>query len=254
MKPAPIWAVALLCGTLLGSGALWLKSPRNPSGAQQRVKTARENVEPKLKSLFRAAHARYPASQLFFQIFKAEREVEVWTVPSPGKAMVLLQVYPVAAMSGSLGPKRKEGDSQVPEGIYYIDRFNPSSSYHLSLGLNYPNSSDLKRSDKVKPGSDIFIHGSNVSIGCIAMTDSLIEEIYILSLDAHNDGSKKIPVHIFPFRMTSNNCRLYGSTNPSLSAFWSELKPIYDRFTQSKKVPDVKVGSKGQYQLLGDVR
>src|SRR5690606_11025729 len=100
-----------------------------------------------------------------------------------GEKFTLVKTYPVCSSSGLPGPKRKKGDRQTPEGFYHIDRFNPQSAFHLSLGINYPNSSDkiLGHSD---PGGDIFIHGSCVTIGCVPLTDDLIKEVYVLAVEA----------------------------------------------------------------------
>ena len=141
----------------------------------------------------------------------------------------LIRIYKVAAASGELGPKRKEGDQQVPEGFYVIDRFNPQSAYHLSLGLNYPNASDKILSDKQKPGSDIFIHGNEVSIGCLAMTDDKIKEIYLLALDAKPNGP--IPVHIFPARLSELKLKALAKTYaPVRVEFWRSLLPAQHAF------------------------
>jgi murein L,D-transpeptidase YafK len=99
--------------------------------------------------------------------------------------------YRICSRSGQLGPKRKEGDRQVPEGFYHIDRFNPTSRFHLSLGLNYPNLSDKRKSIHHNLGDDIFIHGSCVTIGCLPMTDGYMEEIYLLVVHAKNNGNPK---------------------------------------------------------------
>ena len=168
---------------------------------QQRVPNARKNVEKQLHETNENAKINYPPKGLLIRAFKHEEGLEIWASNEIDGEYILLKTYPIAKQSGVLDPKRKEGDKQVPEGFYYIDRFNPRSRYHLSLGLNYPNESDKVRSDKKQPGSDIFIHGSNVSIGCLAVTDEIIEEIYILALDVKQGGLKNIPVHLFPFRM-----------------------------------------------------
>src|SRR5690606_32704350 len=107
----------------------------------------------------------------------------------------------------------------VPEGIYHVDRFNPNSKFHLSLGLNYPNASDKVRSDKTAPGSDIFIHGSNVSIGCLAMGNDPIEEIYAIATKAKTSGNK-IRVDIFPFRLTEENLANQPEKYKAQLPFW----------------------------------
>lgn len=149
-------------------------------------------------------------------------------------------------MSGGLGPKRREGDRQVPEGLYVIDRFNPDSAYHLSLGIDYPNASDRVRSDPKNPGSDIFIHGSDVSIGCLAMTDPVIEEVYAMAVRAREAGQRRIRVDIFPFRMEPGEVAGRGGEH---SGLWAELEPFYQAFESSRTVPGFRVGAGGAYEL-----
>ena len=160
------------------------------------------------------------------------------------KKYQLVTTYDVCKSSGDLGAKRREGDYQVPEGCYFIDRYNPKSSYHLSLGLNYPNASDKILSDKAAPGSDIFIHGRCVTVGCLPMTDDKIKEIYLFAEFATRSGQEKIPVHIFPFKMTDENI---ANGNTQHQDFWRNLKGCYDYFETNHKVVSVKVDSEGKY-------
>lgn len=212
-----------------------------------RVQAARERAGAAAKQLCLDAGLKYPLQRIFFRAIKDERVLEVWGADSGRSKFKLIHTYPIAAMSGKLGPKRKEGDLQVPEGFYHIDRFNPKSRFLLSLGLNYPNASDRILSDKKKPGGDIFIHGNAVSIGCLAMTDPKIEEIYLLALSARDSGQTKIPVHVFPFRMTTE--KLAANRTSKHFGFWQALKPGYDAFQSARQVPSIRVDSKGKYSL-----
>ena len=124
---------------------------------------------------------------IYFRAFKSEKILELYVQDSM-KQYILFHSYPICAASGALGAKRREGDKQVPEGVYHINRFNPKSDYHLSLGLDYPNPSDLRFCDATKPGGDIFIHGGCASIGCLAMTDDAIKELYLLAQAAKEKG------------------------------------------------------------------
>jgi murein L,D-transpeptidase YafK len=158
--------------------------------------------------------------------------------------------YDVCSRSGQLGPKRKQGDGQVPEGFYHIDRFNPTSSFYLSLGLNYPNLADKRKSKASNLGGDIFIHGSCVTIGCLPMTDDFIKEIYLLAVYAHNNGQNKIPVYVFPFKMTEQNMTAYKSKykdNKDLISFWDNLKIGYDKFVKDSEELNIKVTENGDY-------
>jgi murein L,D-transpeptidase YafK len=161
-----------------------------------------------------------------------------------------IRSYDVCSRSGQLGPKRQQGDGQVPEGFYHIDRFNPSSSFYLSLGLNYPNLADKRKSKARDLGEDIFIHGSCVTIGCLPMTDNFIKEIYLLAVYARNNGQHKIPVYIFPFRMTDQNMITYKAKykeNKELISFWDNLKIGYDKFIKDSKELNINVTENGDY-------
>lgn len=184
--------------------------------------------------------------QLFIRVFKNEGILELW-IKEKSK-FEIYKSYPICKKSGELGPKRKEGDKQVPEGVYRIDRFNPNSSYHLSLGLNYPNKSDLLRGDQSSPGSDIFIHGKCVTIGCIPLTDKIIDEVYYISELAKKRGQESIYVHIFPGIMDSIEFEKV-MINSDWAAFWNELMPIYLYFENKKEIPYVLIDSSGKYSV-----
>ncbi|HEX3443714.1 MAG TPA: L,D-transpeptidase family protein, partial [Chthoniobacterales bacterium] len=164
---------------------------------EDRVLVARQRVVPILAQRFAAAGLSYPASSIFFRVHKFEREFEVWARNENQQSYRLVHTYPILGASGRPGPKRREGDRQVPEGFYHVDRFNPTSEFHLSLRINYPNAADRKKSDPVAPGSDIYIHGGERSAGCLAMGDDAIEEVYV----AAEDSNQPVPIAIFPARM-----------------------------------------------------
>lgn len=215
-----------------------------------RVAEARLEKSEYLISLFNSKGINFNASfDLFFRAFKIEKELEIWGKDNEGDRFVLLKKYTVCAASGGLGPKRKEGDRQVPEGVYHVNRFNPKSKFHLSLGLNYPNEADLYFSDKEQPGSDIFIHGSCVSIGCLAMNDERIKEIYLMAAQAKKYGQEKIPVHIFPMKMKGPKWEKKCNEMPELISFWRNLKTVFDFFEKEKQLPKVRVGAGGAYKV-----
>ena len=167
---------------------------------------------------------------IFIRAFKLEEKLEVWGKDKESRKFKLITSFPFCHSSGYLGPKRRRGDYQIPEGFYEIDRFNPESNFHLSLGVNYPNASDKIKSDATKLGGDIFIHGSCVTVGCIPITDDWIEEVYILAVEAKNNGQLSIPVHIFPSRLNENNYQELIKDYPNYKSFWSNLKEGYDYF------------------------
>jgi len=182
--------------------------------------------------------------------YKAEQQLTIHVKRKGEDRYQALVTYPVCALSGNLGPKRKQGDRQIPEGLYHIDRFNPSSNFYLSLGLNYPNESDKKKSTASRLGGDIFIHGDCVTIGCLPMTDDLIKEIYLYAIHARNNGQQKIPVYIFPFKMNETNMDRYSNryrNNPGLIDFWKDLQQAYLLFENEKKQLPVKISEAGNY-------
>lgn len=185
---------------------------------------------------------------IFLRAFKKEQELEVWVSDTEQKGFQHLLTYPICKNSGTLGPKRKEGDLQVPEGLYHIDRMNPNSAYHLSMGLNYPNASDRIRGDQDEPGSDIFIHGGCVTVGCLPMTNPKIEELYELVTQAQANGQYHVPVHIFPARMDDPHFQSSLQDSPH-SSFWSELLPLYQYFEQQQQVPNFTIDETGAYHL-----
>lgn len=246
--------VVFLIALLVGGALLYPVIARNRStiqdltvGPEERVARARELRGADVRQMAERAGLPTPIPNVFFRAFKEERELELWGASTSAGPYVKVQTWPIAGMSGDLGPKRREGDRQVPEGVYFIDRFNPRSDFRLSLGLNYPNSSDRIRSDREKPGSDIFIHGDVRSIGCLAMTDAEIDAIYLVALDAKGAGQDVIPVHIFPFRMTPE--RMARAANDPNAPFWRELQPIYDAFETNRRVPQIRVEPDGAYRL-----
>ncbi len=218
-----------------------------------RVARAKEEKLAKLQADLRSIGVNALAPfEVFFRAFKNEKQLEVWVKQQQGAIFQLFKTYPICQASGSLGPKLKQGDKQVPEGFYVINRFNPKSKFHLSLGLNYPNESDLVRADSVQPGGDIFIHGDCVSIGCLAMTDDFIKEIYVLALLVKEAGQQQINVHIFPARLTNGNLDNLIADKPDLAEFWKELFPVFQYFELKKMLPELTVLPTGAYQLIED--
>lgn len=215
-----------------------------------RVKDAYEDKEKDVKAFFTQKNLSYQGFHLFIRAFKKEQLLEVWVKEKNKDAFQLLHTYAFCASSGSLGPKRKEGDYQIPEGVYHINHFNPKSNFHLSLGVSYPNASDKIRSDPKHPGGAIYVHGNCVTVGCIPITDEKIKELYILAVEARNNGQAKIPIHIFPARLNEaglNNLKQGYASTPELVGFWENLVSVYQNFEKEKKLRAVKVNKKGEY-------
>ena len=170
---------------------------------------------------------------VFVRVIKESSELELWLRPSTSSAFRLYKTWHIARWSGTLGPKTKEGDRQAPEGFYAFNakHLNPRSSYHLSFNIGYPNALDQALG---RTGSLIMVHGSNVSVGCFAMTDPVIEEIYLIVEAALTAGQPEIAVHCFPFRMTTERLATADTTHRD---FWLNLKEGWDRFEQSHMPP-----------------
>ncbi|SFO67718.1 L,D-transpeptidase catalytic domain [Chitinophaga sp. YR627] len=216
-----------------------------------KVGTAYRDKEEQLKEEFQKKGLTYPAKYIFIRSFKLDSELEIWVKNKASDTFRLFKSYRVCTLSGKMGPKRKEGDRQVPEGFYYINDFNPNSSYHLSLGLNYPNFADKILSDPKKPGGEIYIHGSCLTIGCIPLTDDIIEEVYVMAVNAKNSGQDFIPVHVFPVKFGNIRSMEYLGNftlkDNSSEKFWVDLKYAYDYFEAHHKLPVVLVDEKGKY-------
>src|SRR5687767_6631275 len=216
-----------------------------------RTSEALKRKEDTLRKQFAAKGLQWPARYMYIRSFKYDSQLEIWVKNTAKEPFRLFKTYKVCALARTLGPKRMEGDYQVPEGFYYINEFNPRSTYYLSLGLNYPNASDKILSDSIRPGGDIYIHGSCVTVGCIPVTDPQIEEIYVLAAHAKDQGQDFIPVHIFPIRFSNKKSVEYLSqlakTDPDLKVFADRLESVYEHFEITRQLPVIMTNSQGDY-------
>ncbi len=219
----------------------------------QRPAEAMSRKENTLQKEFEAKGLTWPAKFVYVRSFKYDSQLEVWVKNERKDFYKLFKTYKVCALAGTMGPKRMEGDYQVPEGFYYINQFNPKSNYYLSLGLNYPNLSDRILADANQPGGDIFIHGSCVTIGCIPLTDQFIEEVYLITAHAKDLGQDFIPVHIFPIRYNVRRSAEYldklTKDDKQLKDFSSRLEDAFYFFEKNKQLPVVLVSEKGEYYV-----
>ena len=181
-----------------------------------------------------------PQAPIFIRVFKEESELEIWKQRDDGR-FYHLKTYPICNWSGDLGPKTKQGDKQAPEGFYAVTReqMKPDSKYHLALNLGYPNAYDKAHR---RTGEFLMIHGSCKSVGCYAMTDALIEEIYAIARESFLGGHDSVHVHAFPFRMTPENMARHA--NHEAYQFWATLKEGYDYFELTRQSPTVAVCSR----------
>jgi murein L,D-transpeptidase YafK len=174
-----------------------LQTAKGRKTVQQRLEQYGQTVRKRLLPYFETAKIPYPPRKVIFVGLKHEKTLEVWAYDKENR-FKLIRTYPILAASGRLGPKLKEGDRQVPEGPYRIESLNPNSMFHLSLRINYPNEFDrqqAKRENRTNLGGDIMIHGSNASIGCLAMGDQTAEDLFVLAAET---GIEHISVILSP--------------------------------------------------------
>lgn len=185
-------------------------------------------------------------SSIYIQIFKQEGVLELYQKTPTGKYS-LSKTYPICKFSGGLGPKKIEGDLKSPEGFYQItpEQLNPNSRYYRSINIGFPNEFDKAQGYS---GSYLMIHGSCVSVGCYAMTDEYMGEIYQTVENALRNGQSTINVSIYPFKMTKENMLRYR--NSSHYAFWQQLQPAYEYFNHTGRPAQVSVNY-GRYAVVG---
>lgn len=181
--------------------------------------------------LFAKVGVDYPPKQLALIAYKDTKLLDLW-VSNGNDEYKYLITYPIQATSGELGPKLQEGDRQVPEGLYRIDGFNPNSSFHLSMKINYPNEFDLKYANaegRDEPGTNIFIHGRAASIGCLAMGDSVIEKLFTL---VYKTGESNTQVLISPTDPSINKLVISDNSPDWLPELYENIKVQYARITK----------------------
>ena len=190
------------------------------------------STKSKLNPYFTKAKVSYPPKEVTLIALKQEKKLELWARDSG--EFRFIRNYNIQAASGVAGPKLRQGDKQVPEGIYRIAGLNPNSHYHLSMKINYPNEFDLfhaGQEGRIAPGSDIFIHGKAVSIGCLAMGDEVIDELFVLTAQV---GAENVKVVIAPHDLRNHPLKSESKSLPRwtpvlYSIISQEMKPYYRR-------------------------
>ncbi len=236
----------LLVVLLIPVLALQTSSFKQSQMKYARVKAAYDSKWSTLQADLKRAGLDAQDFDLYLRAFKNEQELQVWMKKKSDNTYKLFRTYDICASSGTLGPKRKEGDGQVPEGFYKLDLFNPTSNYYLSLRVSYPNASDMILKDGKNAGGAIMMHGNCVTIGCLPMTDDKIKELYVLCVEAQN-RQRPLNIDIFPAKLSDANLKTLSSSYPQHAAFWSRLKPRYTWFEQHKSFPRVVIDKKGNY-------
>jgi murein L,D-transpeptidase YafK len=218
----------------------------------QRVWNARLSSDEALKQAFGKLNLQYPPKFIYWRAFKKEKQMELWAADSSHHRYKLVKTYSIVNMSGTLGPKRMEGDFQVPEGYYHINQYNPYSNFYLSYKVSYPNCSDSILGQKGNYGGQIYVHGDSLTIGCMPMSDQVIKELYWCNIQAQNnkDTNYHIPIHIYPCRLHSGNwayLKSYFNFDPKRLDFWKNLQEGYNYFELMRTPPKVTVDNKGKY-------
>jgi murein L,D-transpeptidase YafK len=221
-----------------------------------RVRAAAQEKDAALRALFKEKGVVYPPRVMLLRAFKREAQLELWAASRNSDPLTLMKTYGICATSGHLGPKRRFGDVQVPEGFYELDWFNPQSNFYLSMHVSYPNAADRLLGSRTNPGGDIFLHGNCVTIGCIPITDDGIKEVYWLGVLVRSSGQRHLPIYIFPARLTPDGLKsLAVEQHPDQAtlAFWTNLQDGYQRFENSHRPLSVHVLNDGNYAFAGEI-
>ena len=214
-----------------------------------RVKQAYHEKKPIISEKLSSMDINLTEFEVMIKAYKYEQEVRVYVKPKKNEVWQLYKSYPFNCTSGELGPKRAQGDYQIPEGYYNVMHFNPYSNFHLSLGVSYPNKADKIKSDAKDKGGLIYMHGGCATIGCIPIEDGPIKEVYILAVLGKNNGQLKIPIHIFPFHYSDQKMENAVRIFPEHKDFWTNLYSIEKKFDQTKIAPSVGIDNNGDYKI-----
>jgi murein L,D-transpeptidase YafK len=233
-------AAPLLIAASDGNPATTHRAPTAPAlSAQSHIPKHLKPITAETAALITLAGVTQRAP-LLLRVFKEDSELEVWKLRTDG-TYAHIKTYPICNFSGGLGPKQRYADYQSPEGFYTVEprHMRPNSSYHLAFDVGYPNALDRSLG---RTGNLIMVHGVCKSVGCFAMTNGLIEDIYALAREAFAGGQVGIPVHSFPFRMTPEAMSKHA-THPH-AASWQPLQQAYWSFEATRRLPTVAMCEK----------
>jgi murein L,D-transpeptidase YafK len=241
----------LLAGWWMLSGMI-SKSPREVNMNYTRVREAYHAKEKVVVKNLSVHSISRDSLRIYLRAFKTEKVIELWAKNTSDSVYFPIKEFPICDLSGNVGPKRRYRDLQVPEGFYHISDLNPYSKYYLSMKINYPNASDSVRGVSGHLGNLIFIHGSCISSGCLAITDDRIKELFVYCVEAYNSGQEKIGITIYPSRLEdaaySNLISRYGKDKDKTS-LWGDLKKSYDMFSQKRTPPEVRFLPDGTHEV-----
>jgi murein L,D-transpeptidase YafK len=235
-----IGLLLLVVVSMLGGSGVHAESFLEGQRAHARYRVAEAERLTEVAETFRAAGAVWPPRGLLLRGFKREGEVELWARSRADERLVRVEVFAVCMSSGGLGPKVREGDLQVPEGLYQIDAFNPASRFHLALRVGYPNAVDRARARAlgVPPGGDIMVHGGCATIGCLPLRDGPMERLYVAAVQARAGGGAAMPVHLHPCRYETASCQsALAAEGPTWAAHWAALEGVDAAFRRTATAP-----------------
>lgn len=212
-----------------------------------RVRSAYKEKKPIITEKLSSMDLSLNNVNVAIKAYKYEQIVKIYVKSKSEKQWRVYDTFPFNCTSGELGPKRMEGDYQIPEGFYHVNHFNPYSNFLLSLGVSYPNKADKLKSSAKKKGGAIYMHGGCATIGCIPIEDEPIKEVYVLSVLGKNCGQGKVPIHIFPFEYSDQKMESAVQLFPEHEAFWKNIYEIEKKFDEEKVIPKVGVNSVGDY-------
>ena len=245
-------SVSLLLFIFLSATCYSQQGFKESQQSYSRVQGAYEKKGEQIQEMLTAHNLNVATLELYLLAFKQEKLLEVWARNKGDERFSLLTSYEICKTSGIPGPKRMQGDLQIPEGFYHISAWNPWSNFHLSMCINYPNPSDRILGVKGKLGGDICIHGSCVTIGCLPLTDEPIKELYILCVETRNNGQSRIPLTIYPARLSQEK---YSQLMDEYSAdadrldLWKDLFTAYQLFISTKQLPEITFLADGRHSI-----
>jgi murein L,D-transpeptidase YafK len=217
--------------------------------AYSMVKTAYTEKLPVITEKLDSHQLKSSDFYVMFKIYKYEKLLRVYVRKKTGLEWLVYQDFSFCALSSTLGPKQRQWDYQVPEGYYFVNDFNPYSSFLLSMGISYPNTADKLLFPAENKGDGIYLHGGCATIGCIPVEDEPVKELYILAVLAKNNGQGHVPVHIFPFAYSAVKMNVAVAAFPQFAGFWQNLYGVEQEFDSTRVQGEIKVNKSGEYYL-----
>jgi len=214
-----------------------------------RVRQAYKEKKPVITEKLQSMDLELNNFQVMIKAYKYEQTVKVYVKKKTEERWRQYKSYRFNCTSGELGPKRAQGDYQIPEGYYHVMHFNPYSNFLLSLGVSYPNKADKLNSDARDKGGAIYMHGGCATIGCIPIEDGPIKEVYMLAVLGKDNGQSRVPIHIFPFEYSEEKMTSACKNYPEHKDFWENIYEIEKKFDATKIAPQVGIGNDGLYHI-----